>query len=443
LHKESNLMKGKRIPLTEAIIAGASCPPDRQWRPLWDATQPGLMVRIYRTGNKSYWFRYRPPGAGRSVNPKWIRLGDVGSLSLKDARDAARIKAGEVAKGGDPAGSRRQQKRRDKARLEPALTLYGKNLADRNVVKRSEVLSLLQRELLTPLGNVDLADLNRVTLVRRIETVKESGRPGAAKELRTRAGVFLGWAVDQGLIPANPLAGWRQPRRTRAERIGQSGRALPDSELPGFWRAVESQGWPFGPYLQLLLLLGQRRTETALMSWSDIVLDGRAGTKIYADLPPQQNLWIVPPAITKSGRPHHIPLPRQAVAILKAMPRLARSDAVFPGRTGKPMTGWSKRLPDIYGVTVREGVGKWTPHDLRRTMRTGLGRLGVDRVIAELLMDHAISDELARIYDRGSYWQVRIEASQRWAEAATCGSTSARSRRSCRPGASTTGATRS
>jgi integrase len=416
LHKESNLMKGKRIPLTEAIITGASCPPDRQWRPLWDATQPGLMVRIYRTGSKSYWFRYRPPGAGRSVNPKWIRLGDVGSLSLKDARDAARIKAGEVAKGGDPAGSRRQQMRRDKARLEPALSLYEKNLADRNVVKRSEVLSLLQRELLTPLGNVDLADIDRVTLVRRIETVKESGRPGAAKELRTRAGVFLGWAVDQGLIPASPLAGWRQPRRTRAERIGQPGRALPDSELPGFWRAVDSQGWPFGPYLQLLLLLGQRRTETALMSWSDIVLDGRAGTKIYADLPPQQNLWIVPPAITKSGRPHHIPLPRQAVAILKAMPRLARSDAVFPGRTGKPMTGWSKRLPDIYAATAREGVGKWTPHDLRRTMRTGLGRLGVDRIIAELLMDHAISDELARIYDRGSYWKVRIEASQRWAD---------------------------
>jgi hypothetical protein len=55
-------------------------------------------------------------------------------------------------------------------------------------------------------------------------------------------------------------------------------------------------------------------------------------------------------------------------------------------------------------------------HDLRRTARTGLGRLGVDRVVAELLIDHAISDELAAIYDRGDYWHLRVEAAQRWAD---------------------------
>lgn len=409
-------MKGRRIVLTEALIAAASCPPERQWRPLWDAKQPGLMVRVYRTGAKSYWYRFRPPGAGRAVNPKWVRLGAVAAMALKDARDAARIRAGEVAKGSDPAAVRRQEKRRERARLRPALDRYEQSLAARNVVKRGEVLSLLRRELLGPCGNIDLVDLDRAALVNRIEAVKDSGRPGAAKELRTRGGVFLGWAVDQGLIPANPLAGWRQPRRTRAERIERPGRALSDAELPGFWKAAETQDWPFGPYLQLLLLLGQRRTETALMAWPDLVLEGSDGVKIYPDLPPQRRLWIVPPAITKSGRPHFIPLPRQAVAILKSMPRLARSSSVFPGRKGNAMTGWSKRLPQAYAATSSEGVEKWTPHDLRRTMRTGLGKLGVEPVVAELLLDHAISDELARIYDRGSYWQARVDASQRWAD---------------------------
>lgn len=80
------------------------------------------------------------------------------------------------------------------------------------------------------------------------------------------------------------------------------------------------------------------------------------------------------------------------------------------------MTGWSKRLPEAYAATAKEGVGKWTPHDLRRTMRTGLGRLGVEPVVAELLIDHAISDELARIYDRGAYWQARVDSAQRWAD---------------------------
>jgi hypothetical protein len=44
--------------------------------------------------------------------------------------------------------------------------------------------------------------------------------------------------------------------------------------------------------------------------------------------------------------------------------------------------------------------------------------------VAELLIDHAISDELAQIYDRGDYWHLRVEAAQRWADHVT-GATSA------------------
>ncbi|HEX7005689.1 MAG TPA: integrase arm-type DNA-binding domain-containing protein [Alphaproteobacteria bacterium] len=406
----------ERKALTETAITAASCPAGRDWVPLADAAQPGLYVRVYSTGTKSFWYVYRPAGGGRAVNKRWLRLGDVGAMSLKAARDAARVHAGAVAKGADPAAARREAKRQERARLKIALDQYEADLKRRKVVKRGEVLSILRREMLAPLGDVDLAALDRATLVRRIQAVRDSGRPGAAAELRTRAGVFLGWAVDQGLIPANPLAGWRQPRRTRAERIEQPGRALADAELAGFWRGAEAQGWPFGPYLQLLLLLGQRRTETAMMAWSDLVLDSGPGVVLWPDLPPQRNVWIVPPEITKSGRQHAIPLPRQAVAILEELPRLNGVDLVFPGRHGRAMTGWLKRLPDAYAATSAEGVAPWSPHDLRRTMRSGLGRLGVDHIVAELLLDHAISDELARIYDRGSHWQRRVEASQLWAD---------------------------
>jgi integrase len=405
-----------RSALTEKIVAEAVCPADRASTLLWDDTQRGLVLRVYRSGSRSYYASWRQPGGGRRETQRWLRLGSADAMALKDARDAARIKMGEVAKGVDPAAARREERRRERALLEPALEAYEAALAARQVVKTKEIMSLLRRELLAPLGDVDLAMLDRATLIARIDMVRRSSRPGAAKELRSRAGVFLGWAVDQGLIAGNPLAGWRQPRRTRAERLERRGRALADAELAGFWRGAETQGWPFGPYLQLLLLIGQRRTETARMAWSDLVLDDGAGLVLWPDLPPQTNLCRVPPAITKSGRPHFIPLPRQAVALLKRLPRLNRCDFVFPGRRATPMTGWSKRLPDAYSATAKEGVATWTPHDLRRTMRTGLGRLGVDRVISDLLLDHAISDELAAIYDRGAYWPARVEAAQRWAD---------------------------
>jgi integrase len=275
----------------------------------------------------------------------------------------------------------------------------------------------LRRELLKPLGNVDLAELDRNKLVQRVSSVEESGRPGAAQDLRSKAAVFLGWAADTGLITASPLAGWRRKRRTRAERLEQAGRAFEDAEIPIFWQAATETEFPFGPYLKLLLLLMQRRTETSLMRWPD--LDLKAGE------------WSVPPEITKSGRTHRVPVPPPAVAILEAMPRLAGTDLVFPGRRGRrpgspasngrarlsirPMSGWSKRLPPVYERTAAAGMKPWTPHDLRRTARTGLGRLGVDRVVSELLLDHAVSDELAKIYDRGDYWHLRVEAAARWA----------------------------
>jgi integrase len=64
-------------------------------------------------------------------------------------------------------------------------------------------------------------------------------------------------------------------------------------------------------------------------------------------------------------------------------------------------------------------MAPWTPHDLRRTMRTGLGHLGVDRIVCELLLNHAVSDELTQAYDRGDHWRARVEAAGRWADHVT------------------------
>jgi integrase len=151
----------------------------------------------------------------------------------------------------------------------------------------------------------------------------------------------------------------------------------------------------------VLLLTGQRRTETALMRWPDLDLDA--------------GVWTIPADVTKSGREHRVPLAREVVALLAGMPRLAGSSLVFPGRNGKAISGWSKRLAPVMVATAAAGMRPWSLHDCRRTFRTGLGRLGVAPHIAELLVNHALSDELAAIYDRGEYQQQRVEAAGRWA----------------------------
>ena len=79
------------------------------------------------------------------------------------------------------------------------------------------------------------------------------------------------------------------------------------------------------------------------------------------------------------------------------------------------MSGFSKRLLPVYAETKRKGMAPWTIHDLRRTVRTGLGGLKVLPHVAELVLNHALTGELARIYDRGDYWAERVDAAERWA----------------------------
>jgi integrase len=385
----------KPIKLTVAGIANATCPAGKT-----QALHPidghsGCYLRVRGT-TKTVVARYRDASGAQ----RFYRVCDA-KIAPKDIAEAIAVVRGRIAKREDPSGQRKADLKRARARLEPALDAYEKDLERRHVVQRKMVMSLLKRELLRPLGNVDLATLTRNDLVERIAAVEASGRPGAAQDLRKNAAVFLGWCADTGKITTSPLAGWRRQRKTKAQRLERPGRALEDWELPILWRAAN---WdrPFGPYLHLLLLLGQRRTETALMRWEDV--DLRTG------------IWVVPAEVTKSGRPHKVPLPPAAVAILKGLPRMARSPHVFPGRSGKPMTGWSKRLPAVYQKTESWGMAPWTPHDLRRSMRTGLGRLGVDHTTAELLLNHAISEELRAIYDRGDYWKKRVEAAAQWAD---------------------------
>src|SRR3954449_13099146 len=132
-------------------ITAATCPEGRSHVLLWDAVQPGLCVRVYPSGRRTFLALYRA-GKGRSAPKRWLTLGEVGAVSLADARKAASVHLGAVARGDDPAAERREVRRRQRALLESALERYGRDLERRQVVKRKEVLSLLRRELAGPFG---------------------------------------------------------------------------------------------------------------------------------------------------------------------------------------------------------------------------------------------------------------------------------------------------
>ena len=362
---------------------------------LFDTVIPGFGVRCQASGRKSFLLQFRFNGHQRKMS-----LGDVRVVGLAAARSRAQQILGQVAAGIDPLESKREADRAGGRRLDRALEAFAKDQARRKVVKRNEVASLLRRELLNPIGPVDIAKLTRQDLVMRIAEVEET-RPGAASALRSNLTAFLNFAVDAGLLSASPLAGWRKPKPTRAQRLEQTGRVLSDDEIVELWRGTTTnEVRPYYGFLWLLLLTGQRRQETVEMRWEDIT--ERGGMAI----------WTIPAALAKNGIEHPVPLPPLALEIIKAQPRWSRTPYVFAGRNRNPMGHFSHNKA---AFIERTGMRHFTLHDLRRTYRTGLSSLGVEERVAEAMLNHTRPGLIA-VYNRDDMWEKRLQCAQMWAD---------------------------
>jgi hypothetical protein len=142
----------------------------------------------------------------------------------------ARQRLGEVAAGRDPMAEGRARKaearRKENSLLSVALASYERDLARRAIVNRAHWMSALRRDLLGALGDVDVRDLGRPTLVGLFRRIADGGRPGAAKDLRTRVSVFLNWCANEGLMLASPSLGTATRAAAGARSsTGQGGRS--------------------------------------------------------------------------------------------------------------------------------------------------------------------------------------------------------------------------
>jgi integrase len=105
-------------------------------------------------------------------------------------------------------------------------------------------------------------------------------------------------------------------------------------------------------------------------------------------------------------------LPQSAIDLIGRQKTLGSNDHVFAGRTkGSAISGWSKRQAAL----IAESGVTFTLHDLRRTYRSGLTRLGVDTDFAEMMINHQRA-ELLQIYDREQRLDARKTAAEKWAE---------------------------
>jgi integrase len=361
----------------------------------WDQETPGFGLRL-RGDTKRWVVQYR-------IGPQQRReaIGDARKVSLDDARKIARQRFAQVELGVDPAADRA------KARAEAAATkLTLAYVAERYLDARKAAMrpSTLRAAvyhfdvLWKPLRNRPIETIKRADVAARMgEIAKTNGRVTAARA-RGNLSTMYSWAMREGLCDANPVAATNDP----SDGIKSRERTLDDTELRVIWNASRDED--FGRVVRLLILTGCRRSEIGGLRWSEIDLD--------------TGIMIIPGSRTKNHKALELTLPPAALDILRFVPRRNGSDHVF-GRRGTGFVGWSYPLSTL-NLRIAEVEGKplapWSLHDVRRTMRSGLGKLGVRPDVAERVIGHHRGSSVEAIYDRYRYASEIAVALAMWAD---------------------------
>lgn len=368
--------------LTLNRIDSLKCQKGKRDMLIFDNEQRGLGVRVTATGGKTYLAQYNWHGQKRR-----IPLGSCSALSLAKARDAVRAIMGDVAKGIDPASERK------KAKLHEAFTLaallsdwQALHLASKRPSYAGEAVRAV-RSAFPRYVDRPAADLNRSAVVKTFDAMTRKGSAAMAAATRRYGRAVYSWAVKRGTLAANPFDALPVTPVLKRDRV------LGDDELAAIWRATDGPG-PFNGIVRFLILTGQRRDEVSGMEWAELSAD----------------TWTIPASRAKNGTTHIVPINAPARDFLRSVSRF--SELVFPGLRG-PFNGWSKAKA---ALDAKSGVTNWRLHDVRRTVATGLQRLGVRLEVTEQILNHVSGSRagIVGVYQRHDFASEKRAALEAW-----------------------------
>ncbi len=383
--------------LTEAGIKRRGKADPGKRKEISDALAPGLVLRITDRGVKTFSVYYAWGGKNSRLT-----IGPWPGLSIDEARVKAREVREWVRKGIDPKLAIREVHTRELAEVEAqnlAMMRCGDlatnyiNRETPNLAQGDKYAKTIERWLLPAWHNMPVEQLRRCNLTAVTDKILDQGTPAMAYRVHEIAKRIFTWALDRGDVDFNPFAGMRPPV-TKKPRD----RVLKPSEIATLWAAWDAVGYPFGALQKFLLVTGQRRGECAEMTWQEVDLEAAA--------------WTIPAERSKSKREMLVPLSDLAVKILENVPRFVGCDFVFTARRNRPVAGFSVARTN---AERGSGVTGWRLHDLRRTCRTGLARLGVPEIVAERCLNHAPKG-LSAVYNVHEYQDEKREAFQKWAD---------------------------
>ena len=394
--------------LTEAECKNAICPPDKKQARFADSG--GMYLQVSPAGSKRWFLKYRVGG-----KEKQLALGSYPDVSLKSARlarDAAKLQRSE---GTDPVQARKLRKlkaSRNSGDTFKAISLewFGKQAPQWSASHAARMLRQLERDLFPWIGERPIEQIHAMELLAALNKVEVRGALETAdRALMLARQIWDYWLPTAGVEQRNITEGLKA--RLKPYRSKSFAAIIEPKRFGDLMRAIQSyRGGPIvRTALQLAPLLFQRPANLRMMEWAELDLDAA--------------LWTIPSMKMKrtkeekeNGENHAVPLPIQAVALLRNLQHLTGHGIyVFPGERShdRPISDNSVRSA-LYAL----GFGKeqsW--HGFRASARTMLvDELNLDPLAIEANLAHAVKDSNGRSYNRTQYLKQRADMVQKWAD---------------------------
>jgi integrase len=258
----------------------------------------------------------------------------------------------------------------------------------------------VEKDVIPAWGKRKVTDITRRDAVLLIDKVRQRAPVGASRLQSVLVRMF-NFAAERGIIDFSPLVGMRRPKEKPRSRV------LSDAEIKALWTGLDLENKKIDIYaptklaVKMILLTGQRPGEVTNMRWGEI----------------EGQTWTIPAGRAKNRQENRVPLCPMTLKALKAARMFSHPDCEYVFESSyKPRTPITRQ-----GVTravdrhqAEMGIEeKFTPHDLRRTVRTRLAELGINDVVAERVLGHKLQGVMG-IYNRHGYDAEKRQALTRW-----------------------------
>lgn len=360
----------------------------------------GLFLLVKTSGKKLWRFRYQRPVSGSRTN---LSLGSYPALTLTAARLIRDQHLTTLAQGIDPQQQQEQASEQRQIELDSIFSTVAANwfqIKSKSVTEdyAKDIWRSLDKDVFPAIGEIPVQEIKARTIVEALEPIKARGALETVRRLVQRVNEIMIYAVNTGLIDANPASGvgmaFEKPKK-------QNMPTLHPEELPKLMRSLvmSNLSVPTRCLIEWQLLTLVRPSEASGARWAEIDLDTK--------------LWTIPAERMKAKREHIVPLSPQALEILEVMkPISAHREHVFPS-WNDPKNPMNSQTANA--ALKRIGYGsKLVAHGLRSIASTALNETGFNPDVIEAALAHSDKNEVRRAYNRSTYLEKRIDLMDWW-----------------------------